>query len=145
MENKNLFLIVGIFLAGLLLGGIFSGTFTGRSVNTIESNQASIFISPGYGINGDVLSITIDSRKGGASPIAYIRDADGGRRDRIEWCRGEDDFGSNVVRTGKDEDSNCFSRVTFQYKLIGYQTGTYYVEVADRTSNDAARAYFEVR
>lgn len=147
MENKSLIWIVGMFLAGLTIGGLFSGAFTGRAsnINKLTASETSIFISPAKANYLDILSITVDSRNGGASPVAYVRDDQGDRRDRIVWCRGLDDFGNPVVRSGGDEDSSCFARVTFEYKLLSsYDPGIYYVEVFDIETGEYARAYFEV-
>ena len=146
MENKNIFFIAGIFVVGLLIGGLFSGGLTGRAsnINRLSTSCSSIFISPSNAYSEDVISVTIDSRECGASPILYIRDDKENRKDRILWCRSEDDFGNQVVRTGGDEDSSCFSRVTFEYKLAKYAAGVYYVEVFDDETQDYARAYFEV-
>ncbi len=146
MENKNILLIAGIFILGLVIGGIFSGGLTGRAsnINTLTQASTSILIFPAMANDGGVLKITVDSRRDGASPSLYLRDSKNNRKDKVAWCRGLDDFNQPVIRTGTDEDSKCFARVTFEYKLLNYSPGTYYIEVFDVASGDYAKAYFEV-
>lgn len=144
MEGRNvMYSVVGVFVLGLLLGTFFSGGFTGRAVNTLVI-PTEVTIIPSRASPGDIIYITVDSTRGAASPLLYIRDFEGSRRDRIEWCRGLDDFGNDVIRTGSDEDSECRSKVTVSYKVPQSFRGSHYVEVYEHSAGEYVRAYFEV-
>ncbi len=157
MEGKNfVYTLVVIFIAGLFLGGFLTGGVTGYYG---KNTPTTISITPKEIITGHTgqaneLTIQIVPGSKGAEVIyelrrdsPYLSDEKDPKMVENQWCRGYDDFGNAVIKTGSGAGSKCFSQKTFTYTFPVrgfFEEGGYYVNVYDFATKGYVKAYFVV-
>ncbi len=156
-KNSFVYTLVITFIVGLFVGGFLTGAITGqfylrRPVPTTISVYPKEVITGQDEINELTIKITPGNR--GAGVIYEIKEDQSFRSDdkdprlvERQWCRGIDDFGNSVIKTGSDKGSKCFSQKTFTYSLPirGFFEGNaYYVRVYDFATKDYVKSYFKI-
>lgn len=158
MERKNfVYTLVITFIVGLFIGGFLSGAVTGQFFRRPVPTTISVFpkeIITGHTSTTNELTIKITAGNRGAGVVYEIKRDDPHRDDENDlkmvenqWCRGYDDFGNPVIRTGSEEGSKCFSQKTFTYSLPTkgfFKDKAYYIRVYDFATKDYVKTYFKI-
>ncbi|MAG50576.1 hypothetical protein CL621_02965 [archaeon] len=159
MEKKNfVYTLVVTFIVGLFMGGFLTGAVTGQFFR--RPVPTTISVSPKEVIIGNTdeiseLTIKITPGNRGSEAIYEIRRDDPYRDDEKDlkiiedqWCKGMDDFGNPVIKTGSDRGSKCFSQKTFTYSFPTrgfFEGNAYYAKVYDFATKSYVKSYFKVR